>query len=74
MQSAYLEMDGREPKATNYVQTRRGYPFKACLDFIFYTKNLIQLESTLILETLEELMPNSSEPSDHLMIGATFSL
>ena len=74
MQSAYLESDGKEPKATNFVETRRGYQFKACLDFIFYTKNQLKLKSTMILENLDKIMPNIEEPSDHLMIGATFAL
>lgn len=74
IQSAYLESDGKEPQATNYVETRRGYKFKACLDFIFYTKELLKLESTMILEALDKLMPNDQEPSDHLMIGASFSI
>ena len=28
----------------------------------------------MILETLDKIMPNEEEPSDHLMIGATFNL
>jgi exonuclease III len=75
--SAYKVHDGIEPEFTNYAESRDNPPFIACLDYIFISEG-IEVESVLKLPRLEGFvdppLPNSSEPSDHLMIGAVLRM
>ena len=71
MKSAYHQMLGREPEFTIRAGTQP--PFIDTLDYIFYSSNITPIE-VLALPKEETFTPNAQEPSDHLMIGATFDL
>ena len=76
--SAYAMACGAEPTATNV----KGPPenFAACLDYIFASARLGPPVATLRVPPISELvaegggLPNSSIPSDHVPIGAVYSL
>lgn len=69
---------GREPELTNYAATGLFGAFVGCLDYLLLSPGLVPL-STLPLPSLADLAPGGSlptdaEPSDHLMLGATFEV
>jgi endonuclease/exonuclease/phosphatase family metal-dependent hydrolase len=79
VQSAYAAVLGAEPEATNYALSGRNKEtFHGTLDYIYFRG--LRPVSVLPLPTLDELraagksLPNSTQPSDHLKIGATFAL
>jgi len=72
--SAYASFHGKEPEYTNNAQIKEEAPFIATLDYIFHSEDL-QVTETVSLDYLKELkgpFPISTEPSDHVMIGAEF--
>ena len=78
--SCYYQIDHHEPEFTNYAFTvNMKNKFKGCLDYIFY-HNQGNLKCTKVLDISkniekakeEESLPSHYEPSDHLLIGATF--
>ena len=71
MKSAYKVRYGSEP----YFTTHSGeeVPFQDTLDYIFHSPNLRVLDALPLPAKLSPI-PNKYEPSDHLMIGATFQL
>jgi mRNA deadenylase 3'-5' endonuclease subunit Ccr4 len=62
---------GREPEMTNYAQGMNRPPYCDTLDYIFISRHF-EVVSTVPLPSREasSLMPNETEPSDHLLIGA----
>ena len=78
LRSAYAAACGAEPAATNVKGPPEG--FAACLDYIFASAALGPPVATLRVPPLGELtaedggLPNSRIPSDHVPIGAVYSL
>lgn len=74
--SAYAEFEG-EPAFTNRTCSGKvPQVFTGVLDFIFYSANrdvrvVDVLDVPRAFDDDTPLLPNASEPSDHLMIGAT---
>lgn len=67
MASAY-----EKPKFTNYT-----VGFVDCLDYIFYEKNKLEIESVVPLPSEEDInkhiaLPNAIAPSDHLALVCDF--
>eukprot|EP00501_MAST-03F_sp_TOSAG23-6_P001785 GSMAST32.ASY1.ANO1.1863.1 assembled CDS len=86
--SCYHFMNGKEPTFTNFAFTDAmtksddsddmiNDPFCETLDYILCSKHWTPRQ-VIKLPTRDELnnrsMPNESQPSDHLLIGATLSL
>lgn len=69
LKSAYKEHNGEEPDYTNNTVSR-GVPFKGCIDYIFYSG--INMQSSNVLIEDEPPFPSEREPSDHVMLLATF--
>jgi mRNA deadenylase 3'-5' endonuclease subunit Ccr4 len=75
LQSAYA-IHSEEPEVTNYASTEGKPCFCGTLDYIFMSPGF-KCISTEELPTLAYLkgrcdsLPNATEPSDHLLIGAT---
>ncbi len=70
-------MTGAEPEFTNYcISGNNKTLFKATLDYIFFRGltacSVLPLPSSLDFADVPSL-PNATEPSDHIKIGATFS-
>jgi len=70
-----------EPRFTNYASRRSpdGPDFMETLDYIFYSREHFNAEEVITLPTEAEAVkagvcPNVTEPSDHLLIGATLTL
>lgn len=57
---------------TNYSYIK-GNTFKGCLDYIFYLKNGMTCKR-VVFNSLDNIIPNSSEPSDHISIKAIFEI
>lgn len=74
LKSAYAEVEGKEPDYTNRVLTKNNRCFEGTLDYIFYHGNLKPVAVRPLYCPKNEYFPNLKEPSDHLMIGATFNL
>ena len=74
MGSAYANVQGAEPSYTNFPGIRQH--FKETLDYVFYSPTSLAPTQVLPLPSSQEsrVLPSSSEPSDHLMIGASFSI
>lgn len=79
LKSCYYQIEHHEPEFTNYAFTEgMKYRFKGCLDYIFYYgKNLncigvLDISKNIEKAKEEESLPSYNEPSDHLLIGATF--
>lgn len=72
MKSAYVSKLGREPLYTNYPGS--PFHFQETLDYLFYSPELDVLDVVPLPEDRihADVMPNETEPSDHLLIGATF--
>lgn len=71
MKSAYVEVNGKEPSFTNHAGT--SDTFTGTLDYIFYSGSLNPVATVGIPELKGfPLMPNDTEPSDHILIGADF--
>jgi len=66
-----------EPSYTNYAHCgNEPQTFVGTIDYIFCSEN-IGVSSVIPIATFEdgktELCPNETEPSDHLLIGATLT-
>ena len=72
MKSAYRTKLGREPEFTNLPGLNMS--FCETLDYVFYSPNHWEVSEIVPLPSRREspVMPNQKEPSDHLLIGATF--
>jgi mRNA deadenylase 3'-5' endonuclease subunit Ccr4 len=57
---------------TNYSHIK-GNTFNGCLDYIFYSKNNMSCKR-VVFNGLDNIIPNSSEPSDHISIKAIFDI
>ena len=76
MESAYASFTGSEPDFTNNAQIRNDPPFVETLDYIFISPSL-SVKEVVPLKSRDEVngpLPNDDEPSDHILIGATFDL
>jgi 2',5'-phosphodiesterase len=74
LKSAYVEVNGEEPKFTNSSHTIFGGVFKETLDYIFMSPGL-KANSVLELKCKDkDIYPSHLEGSDHLMIGANISI
>lgn len=76
--SAYATKLGAEPDFTNYAKVQQQPEFIDTLDYIFYSpKEGIEVESVRPLPHRSEVqgpLPNQDEPSDHILLSATFNL
>lgn len=71
LQSAYVTLTGQEPVYTRVEEGK--YP--RTNDYIFHTTNLVIKDVLPVRNNLADtVFPNSREPSDHLPLGATFTL
>ena len=72
MGSAYLSVEGAEPDFTNYPAIK-AY-FCCTLDYIFFSEDSLSASEVISLphRSKSRIMPNQTQPSDHLLIGATF--
>ncbi|CAD7966796.1 unnamed protein product [Amoebophrya sp. A25] len=79
---AIKSAESMEPRYTNYASRRdpEGDDFMETLDYVFYgPKSAWTVKDIVKLPSEEEgkkigVCPNEREPSDHLLLGATFSL
>jgi len=70
LSSSYFEVRREEPRITHYGH----HPADFCLDYIWYDKNALEVNS--VLEPVGKLtsrIPDSVFPSDHLSLKSTFS-
>lgn len=77
MKSAYKEVLGYEPDFTNYAQVETQAPFIETLDYIFCTEDIDVVDVVRLphrKSATKGPYPSPSEPSDHIMIGATLRL
>lgn len=76
MKSAYREVLGEEPDFTNYAKVENQPTFIETLDYLFCTQD-VDIVDVIRLpkrDAMEGPLPDASEPSDHVMIGATLRL
>ncbi len=74
MRSAYAAVNGKEPEFTNYARTGDAPEFIETLDYLFCTDG-VDVVDVLPLPKRKDVkgpFPVKNEPSDHIMIGATF--
>jgi len=72
--SAYLTVKGSEPLLTNYDDYDGNHPADWCLDYIWFSTNT--LKPVAVLDTVgvpTGRLPDSTFPSDHLSIKASFT-
>ena len=72
--SSYAMVKGEEPSVTSYDDYDGKHPSDFCLDYIWYTKDM--LEANCVLDTTikpTSRIPNNVFPSDHLSLKSTFS-
>lgn len=87
MKSAYKEVNGQEPEFTNlaYLEMQgvapgEGNSFKGTLDYLWFSTqgDLITPLEVVPIPSVEELgsevLPCKTEPSDHVLIGASFEI
>lgn len=76
MKSAYREVLGSEPDFTNYAKVKDQAMFVETLDYIFCTEGVDVVDVMRLphREAVQGPYPDASEPSDHVMIGATLRL
>jgi 2',5'-phosphodiesterase len=75
LKSAYFEVQGEEPELTNWSCIGDNGEFDGCLDYVFYSEGL-RATNVIPLQAKCELqgpLPTESEPSDHVLVGSTFS-
>eukprot|EP00041_Stephanoeca_diplocostata_P011565 m.191378 g.191378 ORF g.191378 m.191378 type:complete len:356 (+) comp18590_c0_seq1:182-1249(+) len=74
--SAYAAVQGKEPDFTNYAQIREDPCFIECLDYIFSTPNItpVAVQSLPHRDSIVGPLPTRDEPSDHILISATYDL
>jgi hypothetical protein len=75
LHSAYVDVLGKEPLYTNYAHPskRNSSGYCGTLDYLFYDRSRCHVQSVLCIPPLDHPIPSGDEPSDHVMIGATFS-
>lgn len=76
MKSAYAEKLGEEPNFTNYAQVGDTEPFVDTLDYLFCSARC-DVVNVIPLPHRDEVrgpFPSKSEPSDHVLVGATFRI
>ncbi|UJR10952.1 hypothetical protein I4U23_015137 [Adineta vaga] len=75
LKSAYREKNGSEPAYTNYSCTSEPSDYTGTLDYIFFAGQMI-VENVLELPDypIGKAYPDETNPSDHLMIAASFRL
>lgn len=75
LSSAYKSINGKEPLYTNNTFTNHmTAQFTNTLDYLFYSEGLQVLSIDDLPTNNTQIYPNKDEPSDHIMIGAEFSL
>lgn len=76
MKSAYREVLGAEPDFTNYAKVEGQPTFIETLDYIFCTSSIDVVDVIRLpnRDAVQGPFPDASEPSDHVMIGATLRL
>jgi endonuclease/exonuclease/phosphatase family metal-dependent hydrolase len=75
LKSAYREKNGVEPAFTNHVDTASAPKFRATLDYIFFDGRLrVEGVRKLPDKPKSASYPDDKNPSDHLMIAASFRL
>jgi len=78
--SAYHEADGIEPEFTNYAKVKDEPEFIDTLDYLFfhapggYAMKVVDTLKLPALKSVQGPLPTVHEPSDHIMIAATFDL
>eukprot|EP01129_Flabellula_baltica_P006299 TRINITY_DN2342_c0_g1_i3.p1 TRINITY_DN2342_c0_g1~~TRINITY_DN2342_c0_g1_i3.p1 ORF type:complete len:262 (-),score=51.19 TRINITY_DN2342_c0_g1_i3:155-940(-) len=76
MRSSIKEKHGDEPEWTNYALNQAFGPadaYKGTLDYIFISDD-IEVTDAFWLDAPDQLCPNETEPSDHLLIWSTLNL
>jgi len=76
--SAYKEALGHEPEFTNYARPVGADTYMGTLDYIFLSPSLRTID-VLPLPAKQDVLsggvyPNSTEPSDHMLVAATIAL
>lgn len=76
MKSAYREVLGEEPDFTNYAKVENQPVFIETLDYVFCTQgvDIVDVIRLPNRDVIKGPFPDASEPSDHVMIGATLRL
>lgn len=76
MKSAYKEVLGQEPDFTNYAKVENQPMFIETLDYLFCTLDLDVVDVLRLpnRDAVQGPFPDATEPSDHVMIGATLRL
>ena len=76
MRSAYKEANQTEPDFTNNSKVKDSPPFIDTLDYIFLSDHwsVRHVEPLPNRSEVKGPLPNQTEPSDHLLIGATVEL
>lgn len=78
MRSAYQQNRTIEPEFTNYGQTKGEEAFIGTLDYIFYSPSsaiaVTDVVALCALAATQGPLPTADEPSDHILIGATFTI
>jgi mRNA deadenylase 3'-5' endonuclease subunit Ccr4 len=72
--SAYATFHGKEPICTNHTKIINSpEPFKDTLDYIFISDQW-KIDDVPLISDVDDLLPNKTEPSDHLLVQATLSI
>lgn len=76
MKSAYREVLGEEPDFTNFAKVEKQQPFIETLDYMFCSEgvDIVDVIRLPNRKAVQGPFPDASEPSDHVMIGATIRL
>lgn len=76
MKSAYREVLGEEPDFTNYAKVESYPEFIETLDYLFCTPEVDVVDVMRLppRTAVQGPLPNQTEPSDHIMVGATIRL
>lgn len=74
MISTYKIVNGKEPAVTNQTKTKQTKKlFRATLDYIWYCGSCEPISVEPIKDLSPNIiLPNETEPSDHIAIGASF--
>ncbi len=67
---------GQEPNFTNYAQVQEEPVFIETLDYLFHSKqwDVVEVEALSHRDSVAGPLPNAEEPSDHILLSATFQL
>lgn len=74
LKSAYVERFGNEPDFTNYARVAENEPFIDTLDYLFCTAHCDVLDALALpkRDQVDGPFPSRNEPSDHVLVGASF--